>query len=458
MSARRWTRRQFFRFGGAWGGAMAAAYWFSSEAGRAAEFKSNNDRPRIGAIGVGGRGTVIAQQAARFGDVVAVCDVDRKHAERAKALLGGKPEVYEDYRRVLDRKDIDLITNGTPDHWHTAINVAACRSGKDVYTEKPLTLTIEEGKLLRKVVRETGRIVQVGTQQRSDPNFRLACTLVRNGRIGKLKQVTVILPFWSTKGGPFTPQRVPDHLNWDLWQGQAPVRDYYPERVHFNFRWWQEYAGGIITDWGQHHMDIAFWGMNLEDSGPLTVEGSGIFPNEGRPHCYNNPDRFVIKMTFPGGVELLYFVAQDPKQRESLTPKEEADLFAKVQADVPEEKRNGIMFLGDAGRIFCNRGRAYGKAVEELKQNPLPPGAVKLYESNNHMQNFFQCARSRQQPVCTVEVAHRVITACHLGNIAMRLKRKIMWDPVKEEIVGDSEAANSIYVRREQRPPYQIPG
>jgi len=448
------TRRELLQCAGATGAAMMVPYWFTGRAAEGAEFKSKNDRPRIGAIGVGGRGTGVAQEAARFGDVVAVCDVDRKHADRAKALFGGKPEVYQDYRKLLDRKDVDVITNGTPDHWHTAINVAACRAGKDVYTEKPLTLTIDEGKLLRKVVEETGRIVQVGTQQRSDPNFRLACTLVRNGRIGKLKQVTVILPFWTTKGGPFQPQPVPPDLNWDLWQGQAPLRDYCPQRVHFNFRWWQEYAGGIITDWGQHHLDIAFWGMDMENSGPLSVEGSAIFPNEGRPHCFNNPDRFVIKMTFPGDLQLLYFVAQDPKQRESITPKEEAELFAKVQADMPEEKRNGIMFVGHEGRIFSNRGRAYGKAVDELKQNPLPASAVKLYESNNHMGNFFECARSRKPPVSTVDVAHRVITACHLGNIAIHLKRKIAWDPVKQEIVGDEQAHRMM--SRPQRFPYYL--
>ena len=451
-------RRAFLRRGLSLGAAgVFVPYWFSRSSSAGEPARSKNDRPLIAAIGVGGQGTGILKSASRFGDVVAVCDADLKNAERARELLGGKPAVYQDYRKLLDeRKDVEVILNGTPDHWHTAINIAACKAGKDVYTEKPLTLTIEEGKLLRKVVHDTGRIVQVGTQQRSDPNFRLTCELVRNGRIGKLQRVTVVLPFWSTKGGPFAPQPVPSHLNWDLWQGQAPERPYCPERVHFNFRWWSEYAGGIITDWGQHHMDIAFWGMGVEDSGPLWVEGTAVFPNEGKPNCYDNPDRFFVKMLFPNDVELLFFVAHDQKYRESITPQEEAQLFTQTQADLPEKSRNGIMFIGDKGRVFVNRGRAYGKPVEELKDNPLPSNAIRLYESNDHMANFFECVKTRKPPAATVDVAHRVITACHLGNIAIRLKRRIVWDAQKEEIVGDPEAAQSIYVRRPQRAPYQI--
>lgn len=451
-------RRAFLRRGLSLGAAgVLAPSWFLPASRAAQPPRSKNDRPLVAAIGVGGRGTEILKSASRFGDVVAVCDADLKNAERARELLGGKPAVYQDYRKLLDeRKDVEVILNGTPDHWHTAINIAACKAGKDVYTEKPLTLTIEEGKLLRQVVHQTGRIVQVGTQQRSDPSFRLACELVRNGRIGKLQRVTVVLPFWSTKGGPFAPQPVPPHLNWDLWQGQAPERPYCPERVHFNFRWWSEYAGGIITDWGQHHMDIAFWGMGVEDSGPLWVEGTAVFPNEGKPNCYDNPDRFFIKMLFPNDVELLFFVAHDQKYRESITPQEEAQLFTQTQADLPEKSRNGIMFIGDKGRVFVNRGKAYGKAVEDLKDHPLPSNAIRLYESKDHMANFFECVKTRKPPAATVDVAHRVITACHLGNIAIRLKRRIVWDAAKEEIVGDPEAAQSIYVRRPQRAPYQI--
>lgn len=437
--------------------ALAVPYWFTHSRVMGQGGEEKNDRPRIAAIGVGGRGTAILKSAARFGDVVAVCDADLQHAEAASQLFDGKPAVYQDYRKLLEeRQDIDVVLNGTPDHWHTAINVMACRLGKDVYTEKPLGLTIEEGKIFRQVVAETRRIVQVGTQQRSVAHFRLACELVRNGRIGKLQRVIVTLPFWNTKGGPFKPQSVPPHLNWDLWQGQAPERPYYPERVHFNFRWWSEYAGGIITDWGQHHMDIAYWGMDMENSGPLWVEGEAIFPNEGKPDCYDNPDRFFVKMLFPGDIELLYFVAHDERYRATITSEEDVQLFNQAQLDLPETSRNGIMFIGEKGRIFVNRGGAYGKAVEELKENPLPADAIRLYESDDHMANFFDCVKSRKQPASTVAVAHRVLTACHVANIAIRLKRRIYWDATKEEIIGDAEAAQSIYVKRPQRPPYTI--
>ncbi|MHB1034568.1 MAG: Gfo/Idh/MocA family protein [Pirellulales bacterium] len=422
------TRRDFLRSTAIL--SAAAPYWFTGQAARANEFQSKNDRLRVGCIGLGGRGSAIAGEAARLGDIVAVCDVDRLHAESAKAAFGGKAEIYEDYRKLLERKDVDLITNGTPDHWHTAINIAACKAGKDVYTEKPLTLTIDEGKILLKVVAETGRVVQVGTQQRSDKNFQTAVELVRNGRIGKLEQVTVTLPFWTTKGGPFATKPVPANLNWDLYQGQAPAHDYCPERTHFLFRWWFEYAGGILTDWGNHHMDIAHWGMNVEHTGPLTVEGTAVFPNEGRPNCYNNPDHFKVNMVYPGGVTLLYEGADDG--------------------------REGIMFTGDKGRLFVNRGGVYGKPFEELKENPLPAGAWRVRPSNDHMGNFFQCVKTREKPVSPVEIQHRTITACHLANIAIRVKRKITWDAEKQQIVGDEEANGRL--KREQRAPYVVVG
>ena len=288
---------------------MAVPYWSLGETARAEKYTSKTDRPNVGLIGIGGRGQHVARQAAQFGEIAAVCDVDLNHAERAKAIFGGKPEVFQDYRRLLDRKDIEIIVNATPDHWHTAVNVAACRAGKDVYTEKPLTLTIDEGKLLCKVVEETGCIVQVGTQQRSDRHFQTAVELVRNGRIGKLKQVWVAVPYYSTAGGPFARQEPPSQLDWDLYQGQAPARDYCRQRTHGTFRWWYEYAGGIITDWGNHHIDIAHWGMDCERSGPTSIDARALFPNPAGPEYYNTPDRFFCRMSYPGDIELLYFSA-----------------------------------------------------------------------------------------------------------------------------------------------------
>ena len=455
------SRRDFLKSAAAASSATTIPYWFTGSSASAGGWTSKNDRPNVACIGVGGRGLVIARQAAELGQVVAVCDADLERAEKARVALGGKAQVYQDYRKLLERKDVEIITNGTPDHWHTAIAVAACRAGKDVYSEKPMTLTIDEGKILCRVVEQTGRIVQVGTQQRSEAHFRTACELVRNGRIGKLKHVAVLLPFWTTKGGPFKAQPVPPRLDWDLWQGQAPVHGYCPERVHFNFRWWFEYAGGIITDWGQHHMDIAHWGMDMEHRGPLWVEGKAFFPNRGKPHCFNNPDRFVVNMKYPGDIDLLFLVVRDPKYLKSMqagdiTAEEDAQLFAGVPEEFRKEQRNGVMFTGDQGRIFVNRGGVFGKAVEELPHNPLPSDAVRLYRSDDHMKNFFECAKSRKPPISTVQIGHRTVTACHLGNIAMRLGRRIHWDAEKQEIIDDPEA--NTWLKREQRAPYTIEG
>jgi predicted dehydrogenase len=294
------------------------------------------------------------------------------------------------------------------------------------------------------------------------PHFRTAVDLVRGGAIGKLRMVSVILPFWTTRGGPFATRPVPAELDWDLYQGQAPLSDYCPERTHFTYRWFFEYAGGIITDWGQHHMDIAHWGMNMERSGPLTVEGKAYFPNAGRAECgqcFNNPDRFVVKMTYPGDIDLWYFVARDEKylaEMGALTPEQEADLFAGLPEELKAEQRNGILFVGDKGRIFVNRGAAYGKAVEEHYASHPEPEAPGFDDTLEHMRDFFDCVKSRQRPITDVEVAHRTITACHLGNIAMRLKRKITWDAAAEQIVGDDEA--NARQSREQRAPYVIEG
>ncbi len=462
MSKLHATRREFLRSTAALATASTAPFWFADARVRAAETPSKQDRRRVGAIGVGGRGTYVTQWAAKFGDIVAVCDVDLAHAESAKAAFQGKPEVYQDYRRLLDRKDIDVIVNGTPDHWHTIVNIAACKSGRDVYAEKPLTLTIDEGKRLCKVVEETGRIVQVGTMQRSDKPFQMAVELVRNGRIGKLKQVWVALPYYTTKGGPFPTEPVPNTLDWDLYQGQAPEHAYCRQRTHGNFRWWYEYAGGIITDWGNHHVDIAQWGMDCDSTGPTSVEARALFPNPAGPQCYNTPDRFFSRMKYANGVEVLYFSALNERARygdvgehENTPPEKIEWLFGK---DVPDEvkkfARDGIMFIGQQGRVFVNRGGVYGKAVDELKENPLPAGAWRAYPSADHMANFFECVQTRKPTCAPVQVEHRTVTACHLSNLSIRLRREIAWDPQRQQIVGDDEANQ--WLQRRQRAPYVI--
>lgn len=410
---------------------------------QADESQSKNDRPRLGLIGAGGQGMHDSRQAAHFGDFLAVCDVDRKHAERAKGdnVVGkGKADACGDYRGVLDRKDIDAVIIGTPDHWHTKICIEAMKAGKDVYCEKPLTLTIDEGKKICQVAKQTGRIVQVGTQQRSDHNrvFLLAVALVRSGRIGKIRKVTAAIG-GAPSGGPFRKQDAPVELNWDMWLGQTPKVDYIKERCHSEFRWWFEYSGGKLTDWGAHHVDIGQWAIGMENSGPTTIEvEKGVLPVEfkgGYPTAddrYNTATEFLVKATFPNGVPLY----------------------------IRHDTENGVTFEGTGGRIFVTRDRidVSGGAVEALYKNPVPESLLvelrKGKRIDSHMGNFFECARDRSTPVSDVWTHHRALTTCHLSNIAIRLGRKLTWDPAKEEIVGDSEA--NAWQSRTQRAGYEI--
>jgi len=434
--SQRVTRRTFIQTSAATAALASNPYWFTSRA-RAEE--SKNERPLVGAIGMGGQGTHDATRAAKFGDVVAVCDVQRQHAERAKEKHFANAEIFEDYRKLLERKDIEAVTIGTPDHWHTEIALAALDAGKHVYCEKPLTLTIDEGKQLVAMVQKTGKVMQVGTQQRGDQYtlFGRAVATVRMGQLGKINKVTVQLPLSTEEGGPFAGQNVPDGLNWDFWLGQAPQAEYCPERCHSRFRWWYEYSGGIATDWGAHHMDVAHWALNVETSGPLTIDGTKTALPE-IPGGFNTPKLVTVDYLYPGDVQL-QMLAQPPGDE-------------------------GVLFEGENGRIFVNRGRITGKPIEEQDANPQLKDATmaeveKLFKGNtahmgDHMGNFFEAWKFGKWPISDVVSQHRSVSACHLGNISIRLKRKLTWDPVKEEFVGDSEA-NSM-LKRTGRAPYAV--
>ena len=393
-----------------------------------------------------------------FGDIVAVCDPNLKAAEGfaevIKARTGKAVQIYQDYRKMLERKDLEIVTNATPEHWHAQVMVDAVLSGRDVFTEKPLCVTIHEAKTMRKVVQESSRIVQVGSQQRSRIEFEIAVKHVHEGRIGNLKRVYAITPFHTTKGGPFEAKPVPSYLDWDIWQGPAAARPFMEERIKY-FRGFQEYGGGILTDWGQHQLDVAFWGMKMDESGPLSVEGKCILPNPEGEAYYNNPDRFLAKLQFPGNLELLFFSAHD-KEYDTVIGKEAND-FTTAEGVAPDDtKKNGIMFIGEKGRVFVNRGGLFGLGEQEEKR--VKDLMAKDDGNGKHMKNFFDCVKSRQQPICPLGTATRVITACLLSNIAIRHGRKIQWDVEKEEIVGDAEAKSSVYMQREERAPYQLKG
>jgi len=393
------------------------------------------ERLGIGCIGLRYQGSVIANKAQLYGDVVAVCDVDRNVRDQAKAAFGSTPHSSEDYQDLLARKDVDVVTIGSPDHWHTKMVIDACRAGKDVYCEKPLTLTINEGQLLRDVVKETGRVVQVGSWQRSDDRFRLAVEMVRGGRIGKLQTVEVVLGKNVTSGS-FIPRIPPVHLNWNLWQGQTPDVPYLEERSHYTFRWWYEYSGGQMTDWGAHHIDIAQWAI---DSYPVEINGVGVMPNVA--NGYNVATDFNVTYQYANGVRMT----------------------------VADTGDNGILFTGDEGRLFVNRGKLTGAPLEALATKPLPREDWKVYTNDNlqrparagkldaiinHMGNFFDCVQSRDTPISDVQSQHRSVSTCHLGNISMRLGRPLKWNSDQEAFVDDVQA-NSMR-QREQRNGFEI--
>jgi predicted dehydrogenase len=407
-------------------GSLMIPYWFGKSTAGAAEPTSKNDRFRLALIGCGDRGMDIGQHAASFGDYVAVVDLDRNRAAAAKAHFGGKADVYQNHHEVIDRQDIDAVICAVPDHWHTAINIAVCKSGKDLYTEKPLTLTIDEGKILCRVVEETKRVVQVGTMQRSQKCFQTAVELVRNGRIGKLQSVIVTVPFFNTKGGPFQPNPVPSELNWDMYQGQTPLHDYCPQRTHHDFRWWYEYAGGIATDWGNHHLDIAHWGMDADNSGPSEVEGQGEFPPKDA--VWNTCTKYRVTCKYPNDITLI---------------------IAGGHKDI----RGGTKWIGTEGWVWVDRGGYDASTLEWFAK--LPDSAkLRLYKSDNHQGNFIDCVRSRKPTLTPVETAHHSAIPGHLGLISMLVGRKIKWDNAKEVILSDSGA--SALLTRPYRDPYKL--
>ncbi len=449
------NRRRFLKTTTAAAAGAVMPYWFTSSALQGQAAPGPNEQLTVGCIGTGSRWGAVGPQSLKFSNCVAVCDVDAGHAGRARDTVlkhqDGNVEIFEDYRHILDNEAIDIVTIVTPDHWHSKIAIDAMRAGKDVYCEKPLTLTINEGKQIIKVLEETNRVFQVGTQQRTEFNrsFLTALALIRAGRIGDVRKITCNIGRAPTSG-VVPVVDVPQELNWDMWLGQAPLVDFRldrdapdqkrpPTRAHYEFRWWYEYSGGKMTDWGAHHVDIAQWaiGQNGEGQGPLSVEGVAQHPvelSEGRPlqdDRYNTATTFDITVMFP-------------------------DVEMHIVSDSSDG--NGILFEGTGGRFHVSRNRLKGRPVEELASNPLPEGAIaEVYggiEPTSHMQNFIDCVRSRSTPISDVWSHHRAMTTCHLANIAIRLGRRLEWDPQTQQIVGDDQANQ--WLAREQRKGYEI--
>jgi predicted dehydrogenase len=434
------SRRSFLKRCSMAAAATGLPAWFvESELAQAAPPRrlGPNDRPAIALIGCGGQGRGDTSNAKRYGDIVAVCDVDSGHAAAAAdqfAADGKKPDIFNDFRKLLERDDIQVIINGTPDHWHTLVNMAVAKAGKDVYTEKPLTLTIDEGHHLIRAVRKSKIVLQTGTQQRSSARFRLACELVRNQRLGRLRQITVWLPA-GLREGPFASKAPPPELNWNYWLGQAPQVDYVPQRCHLTFRYWYDYAGGTMTDWGAHHNDIALWALGLP--GPSSIQGAPTA--ELIPGGYTAFSDYEVTFTYSNGVRHVVKTTHDDT------------IYGGVVKE--EGQRNGLKFEGDNGWIWVNRDEIEASDAA-LLSTPLPAGAQRLYKSNDHMRNFLDCVRSRKLPVADVEIGHRSASLCHLGVIALRVGRKLQWDPAREKFTGEGARENDRWLAREMRKPY----
>ena len=448
------TRRGFLKTSAAAATAASSIpYFFSSPALAASSY---DDDLTVAAIGVGGsrgrysRGGKIAVQAAMLGKMIAVCDVDELHSAEfnAKEQFKGKLKEYVDYRKLIDTEKPDIVVIGTNDHWHVPIALYALRAGCDVYCDKPLTLTIDEGKQICKAVKETGKVFQVGTQQRTemDRRFLRAIAMVQEGYIGD--NVSANIAIGTAPGeGPFRNTPTPEKLNWDFWLGPAQSADYSLERRKF-FRWYLEYSGGKMTDWGAHHIDIAQWAIGMDRTGPASISGSGSFGNvvpagfdwvgffEGKEKLengYNAATQFSVDLKFSNGSVLNVndaYESEDGKTKFS----------------------NGILFKGSRGRFFVNRGKLTGKPVEELTESDnqkLDEAVARLYKNKpitTHMQNFFECVKDRSEPISDVYTHHRTMTSCHMCNISLMVGEDLKWDP-KAEIFLGNEIANKLLVR-----------
>jgi len=385
----------------------------------------------VGFIGTGGHGIdrnlrmYLGQPDAR---VLAVCDVDRNNMARAKAMVDAKYGNTDcattgDFREVLARPDIDAVMISTPDHWHVLMSVMAVKAGKDVQCEKP-TLTIDEGKILVRTVRRYGKVFQTSTEDRAERVHHRMAELVRNGRIGKLQRIEVILPKQPNRPGDPTPQPVPPELDYDMWLGPAPYAPYTKDRVHFNFRWIWDYSGGIICDWGTHLFDTAQWANDTERSGPVEIEGAGTHWEGG---LYNTVKDYDVTYRYANGV---------------------------VMTCRPGNP--SIRFIGTDGWVG-NRGwlGALEASRPEILNSVIGPNEIHLYTNPaGEHRDFLDCVKTRKDPYFPVDIGHRVSTVCHLANIAIRLGRKLKWDPDKEWFVGDDEANRMM--SRPMRSPWRL--
>jgi len=434
MKAREVNRRQFLKSAASLTtSAIAFPYVVSSSALSKAICVAPSNRIVMACIGMGGKGTnnIEAFLSSEEVRVVAVCDVDKKQRDKARKIVDDKYQnnhckAYLDFREVIERQDIDALSLALPDHWHSVPAIMAARAGKDMYAEKPLARTIREGRAMADAVHRYGCVWQTGSQQRSTSNFHRACELVRNGRIGKVHKVEVGLP--TGKSGRTIPvEPVPEGLDWDFWLGPAPWRPYMGfgrNGPHGSWRWIMDYSGGQLTDWAGHHIDIAHWALDLERTGPVEIEGRGVYPIDG---TYDVPIEYKFTCKYANG--LVMTVAND------------------------EQIPRGTKWYGQDGWIYVKRGKLEADPPSVLNE-VIGPNEVRLYKSNDHKQNFLDCVKSRRETIAPIEVGHRSISVGLLGEIAMLTERKLKWDPEKEIFLNDEQANRML--SRPMRSPWHL--
>lgn len=426
------TRRGFMKTAGVAAGAMTAFPTIipSTVLGQNAPSKVLT----VACVGVGGMGLshitqMLDRETVR---IVAVADVDAFHQKRAAQIINKKYGTQDcrmtgDFRELTRAKDVDLITVATPDNWHALTAIDAIRNGKDVFVEKPLTLTIREGQVLVEALRKHKRIGQTGTMQRSSEGFHRAAELIRNGRLGKIKHIDVLIPANNRYvGATWKPEAVPEGLDYDFWLGPAPYAPYTSQRTHYQFRYILDYAGGQTTNWGAHYLDIAQWALGMDDSGPVEVDGHGVYPSSG---LFTAPTRVDVRYTYANGVTM------------------------RMRTRTDGVYDGNIIFYGEKGVLDVSRSKQKSNPESILKEK-IGDSEVHLYKSRDHFGNWIDCVKSREWPVSDLAIGHKTTNLCNIGNIVMQLQRKLTWDPVKECFAGDAMANRML--TRSMRGPWSL--
>ena len=394
-----------------------------------------SDRVVIGAIGTGSQGMSNMRDFLRLKDAVrfvAVCDVDSVRLNRAKEVVDKANNsqdcrTYSDFREFLEKEQLDAVSIALPDHWHGIIYTAAVNKKLNVYGEKPICRTINDGQIIVAAVKKNNIIWQTGSWQRSQPHFRRGAELAINGRVGKISKIVVGLPDGGRTIGTPPVKDVPPELNWEMWLGPAPKVPYRGVS-HWDWRWILDYSGGQLTDWAGHHIDIANWGAGLEHTGPVEISGSGVYPPEG---IYNAPVEYDFMCKYANGIEM------------------------RVASSSRLEHGMGTTWYGDLGWVHTDRGNVLTASKPEILQEVIGENEIHLYDSPNHWQNFVDCVKSGKQAIAPIEPAYRAISVALLGEIAMTTGETIKWDPEKEEIIGNPRAARLL--SRPYRKPWTLP-